>query len=264
MPAIPSRVACTCVVGFMALWPGYALAQHSSLHGIVTDSAGKPVSDADVGVVAHRKLTRTDDQGRFSFPKLPHGPVELSVRRLSYRPATVSVVLSDVPPETLRVTLVPTPAVLSSVEVSAVEVRRRANVEEFYRRRVQGLGTYVTREDIEKRWGGAPSDMLRNTPGIRFVRVVGGGRGVRFPNTSINRRDCAPMIWVDGQKAPGMEIDEIVLADIEGIELYNGPATTPLQFSQGQSSNTCGTIVVWSRPPQYQIYERERKPKPKP
>jgi hypothetical protein len=259
-PAIPSRVACACVLGLIALWPGSALAQRSGLHGIVTDSAGKPVADADVGIVAHRKLTRTDEQGRFSFSKVPLGPVELSVRRLSYRPVTVNLVLTDVRADTLRVTLVAHPAVLTSVEVSAVEIRRRVYVEDFYRRRVQGLGTYVTREDIEKRWGGAPSDMLRNTPGIRFVRVVGGGKGVRFPNTSINRRDCAPMIWVDGQKAPGMEIDEIVLADIEGIELYNGPATTPLQFSQGQSSNTCGTIVVWSRPPQYQLYERKAKP----
>ena len=123
----------------------------------------------------------------------------------------------------------------------------------------RGVGQYVTRDEIEKRWGGTPSDLLRNTPGIRFVRTSR-GKGIRFPTTSINRReDCMPMIWLDGQKAPGMEIDDITLGDIEGIELYNGPSTTPMQFSQMQGSNNCGTIVVWSRPPQYQKFQR---PKP--
>jgi hypothetical protein len=89
--------------------------------------------------------------------------------------------------------------------------------------------------------------MLRNTAGLRFVRVSS-GRGVRFPTTSMSRRDCAPLIWIDGQKAPSMEIDDISLTDIEGIELYHGPSTTPFQFSTG-SSNACGTIAVWSRPP---------------
>jgi hypothetical protein len=67
------------------------------------------------------------------------------------------------------------------------------------------------------------------------------------------------MIWIDGQKVPGLEIDDIPLRDVEGMELYNGPATTPMQFSQAQSARNCGTIVVWSRPAQYQIYDR-RKP----
>jgi hypothetical protein len=45
-----------------------------------------------------------------------------------------------------------------------------------------------------------------------------------------------------------MEIDEIPLNDIEGIELYNGPSTTPAEFWQANGSQ-CGTIVVWSRLP---------------
>jgi hypothetical protein len=56
------------------------------------------------------------------------------------------------------------------------------------------------------------------------------------------------MIWIDGQRAPGMEIDEIPLNDIEGIELYNGPSTTPAEFWQANGSQ-CGTIVVWTRLP---------------
>lgn len=255
--ALPSRLDVVSLAGLLAFWAGPASAQQGTLHGTVKDSAGAPIQDADVGIVALRRLTRTDKQGRFAFTKLPTGDVDVSVRRLSYEPRTVHIVITAIPVDTVRIKLVAHPALLEGMNVSAGEIRRREMIEDFYRRRTRGLGQYITRQDIEKRWGGAPSDLLRSTPGIRFVRVVGGGKGVRFPNTSISRRDCAPMIWVDGQKAPGLEIDDITLGDIEGIELYNGPSTTPLQFSQAQSSNTCGTIVVWTRPPQYQAYKRE-------
>ena len=57
---------------------------------------------------------------------------------------------------------------------------------------------------------------------------------------------CIPLIWLDGQRSPGMEIDEISLGDIEGIELYTGTSTTPPQFWVG-TSNHCGTIVIWTR-----------------
>jgi hypothetical protein len=45
-----------------------------------------------------------------------------------------------------------------------------------------------------------------------------------------------------------MEIDEIPLNDIEGIELYNGASTTPPEFWQANTAQ-CGTIVVWIRLP---------------
>jgi len=246
-----------CFLGLLAFGAGNASAQQSSLAGVVTDSTGAPIRDVDVGIVALRRLTHTDEHGRFAISKLALGDVELSVRRLGYEPRTLVIIVGALPIDTLRITLKSHPAVLAALSVNATEMRKREMIEDFYRRRARGLGQYVTRDEIDKRWGGVPSDMLRNTPGIRFVRVLGGGRGVRFPNTSMTRRDCPPMIWIDGQKAPGMEIDDIVLGDVEGMELYSGPSTTPMQFSQASNANSCGTIVVWSRAPLYQAYQRE-------
>ena len=72
--------------------------------------------------------------------------------------------------------------------------------------------------------------------------------GVRFDSAISARGGCIPTLWIDGQRAPGMEIDAIPLNDIEGIELYNGLSTTPAEFWQGNTPQ-CGTIVVWSRVP---------------
>jgi hypothetical protein len=257
MRALPTRLGLVSFLALAAFATSVADAQQGSVRGTVVDSVGTPIQNADVGIVALKKLTRTDDKGRFAITKLPPGDVELSVRRLSFEPQRVQVAVAMVETDTLRITLFVNPVVLSAITTSAGEIRQREMIEDFYRRLTKGVGQYVGREEVEKRWGGTPSDLLRNTPGIRFVRAGGGRRGIRFPTTTIGRRDCPPMIWIDGQKVPGMEIDEITLGDIEGIELYNGPATTPMQFSQGQGSNNCGTIVVWSRPPQHQRFVRK-------
>ena len=240
------------ICGGLLVFAGQPAFAQGTLRGVVRDTAGKPIADADVGIVTLRRLVKTDEQGRFALTKLPAGVTELSFRRLGYEPRKLSISMGPVEPETLFVTLKHNIALLNPVSVSRGEVRQREMIEDYYRRVVRGVGQYITRDQIEKRWGGTPSDVLRNTPGIRFIKTQSGGRGVRFPPTSINMRDCAPMIWIDGQKAPGLEIDDITLGDIEGIEIYNGPSTTPMQFSQSQNSNTCGTIVIWSRPPQYQ------------
>jgi hypothetical protein len=219
------------------------------LRGIVADSAGTPIRDANVGIVALRQLTRTDELGRFAFAKLPAGEIEVSVRRLGYEPRVMRVVVASVDMDSISVTLIPQVAVLATIAVSSSEKRRRQGIEDFHLRRTRGIGAYVTREEILARGASRPTDALRNQPGLRVVRMRGSNSGVRFLSSAVLRRDCMPMIWLDGQRAPGMEVDDLPVSDIEGIELYSGPSTTPLQFSQSAASSTCGTIVVWSRSP---------------
>lgn len=250
--AAPMRLVVGSLVGLLALGAGSAHGQQGTLRGVVIDSSGAPVRDADVGIVAQRQLTKTDARGRFSFTRLRPGEVEITFRRLGYEPHTARVVVGGVGVDTIAVTLVARAAELAEVEVSAPERRQRLGIEGFHRRRLQGFGTYVARDEIDRRNSMSVSDMLRSVPGIRFIKVRGSSsRGVRFNNTSIRRSDCMPMIWIDGQAVPGFEIDDVILPDIEGIELYSGPSTTPMQFSQTRADNTCGTIVIWSRPPPF-------------
>ena len=44
------------------------------------------------------------------------------------------------------------------------------------------------------------------------------------------------------------EVDDFPATDVEAMELYFGPATTPVQFSQG-AIVACGTVVIWTRIP---------------
>jgi hypothetical protein len=76
--------------------------------------------------------------------------------------------------------------------------------------------------------------------GVRFMSNIGMAGSARSGGV------CQPTIWVDGQAAPGMEIDEIRAQDIHGIEIYRGASTTPAQFAKYGTAQ-CGTIVVWTK-----------------
>jgi hypothetical protein len=242
------KLAFAGLFGLLATLPSAVSAQ-GTLRGVVVDSASRaPVAFADVTILALHMVTRADSQGHFSLSRLPQGRIELSVRRLGFQPQRETIVLSGGGNDSVLVVLVAQPEILSAVAVSGGERRRRQMVEDFYVRRARGIGKFVTREDLEARHARLPTDVL-NLPGISLLRTRY-GISVRFMTTSNVRRDCAPNLWIDGQRAAGMELDEIPVDDIEGIELYNGPSTTPAQFWQGNLSNSaCGTIVVWSRVP---------------
>jgi hypothetical protein len=245
-PAV--RLGVGCLVGALAIAPSPVGAQQTVVRGVVVDSAGSPVSEVALGIVALHHATRTDDHGHFAFPPLPKGDVEISVRRIGYEPLLVRFVVSGGPADSIRVVIAALPDVLEAVNVSATERHRRQRVEDFYWRRSRGIGTYFTREEILKRRATVPSDILRTAKGVRFVRTSVGSGGIRFSSAANMRSGCIPTIWIDGQRAPGMEVDEIPLNDIEGIELYNGASTTPAEFWLGNTAQ-CGTIVVWTRVP---------------
>jgi hypothetical protein len=244
--ASAARLVLGGLLGASALMPGHATAQ-TIVRGVVVDSSGRPVSEVALGILAIHQVARTDDHGHFTLPGVPAGEVEVSVRRIGYEPQLVRFVVSGGPADSIRVVITELPEVLEAVKVSETERHRRQRIEDFYWRRARGIGTYFTREEILARRASVPTDVLRTAKGVRIVRTPN-GTGIRFDSAVSARGGCVPTLWIDGQRAQGMEIDAIPLNDIEGIELYNGLSTTPAEFWQGNAPQ-CGTIVVWSRVP---------------
>lgn len=220
---------------------------HSTLSGLVRDSSGVAVRGAHVSIASLRLETRTDTLGAFQFFDVPIGHTILLVRRMGYAPQTLDHLVSGNAIDSVRFTITAQPLQLAPIVVSERELRRQLHIDEFYKRIERGQGHYITREEIQSRNTSRLTDVVRNVPGVRITRTRG-GNGVRFVGAATMRMSCAPMIWLDGQRAPGMELDELTASDIEGIELYSGPSQTPMRFSQNQQS-TCGTIVIWTRLP---------------
>ena len=59
------------------------------------------------------------------------------------------------------------------------------------------------------------------------------------------------MIYLDGipvqlgGPSPLFDLESIPVDAILGIEVYDGPAATPAQFTGGSAE--CGVIVIWTR-----------------
>ena len=221
-----------------------AHAQDGVVRGRVTDSAGVPIADADVAIVQAHALTRTSATGQFTLANLPRGSHEISIRRLGYQPTTVKAVVGDMA-YSYDVVLTPQAATIAGMNVSAADMKLRLGIEDFYRRRARGSGgKFFTRAEIIDRNPRRTTDVVRDSPGIRVVSTRN-GQGVRFNG----KRQCTPALWLDGQEVRDMELDNVPVTDIEGLELYAGPSTTPMQFSHGWSGTDCGAIVIWTRIP---------------
>jgi len=128
-------------------------------------------------------------------------------------------------------------------------------------RRRQGPGRFFTRQDIDERDPYCLSDLLTSVPDISVVAVGAGTRVVRM----MRRGGCTPTIYLNGATIldvpnPPMpigmqsdavatlhfDIDQWVSPDeVEGVEIYRGPAEVPVEFSTVGSE--CGVIVIRTR-----------------
>ena len=125
-----------------------------------------------------------------------------------------------------------------------------ARLEGFYKRaQTNSFGRYITEAMIEKAHAQHVSDLMRTLPGvlIRPTRKI--GNTVRFRNCGVQRESpetVGPLVWVDGVRMPGAELDEVTqAADVAAIEVYPALAGIPAQFFD--RSAVCGTILSGRR-----------------
>ena len=226
---------------------GGAQAVPWDLLGIVRESSGIPIAGAviEIGAVS----VRSDSLGRFRIQATSRDSLTLVVRRLGFVRVSAFLTAPELRGDTLLVLMDANAQMLASITVKERDLRSALGYGSFEERRAQGLGVYVTREQIVKRNTLRLSDVVRLQRGVHLVRLSNGVYGVRFTASEGRQRACAPEIWVDGQRLRGMEIDDVPANTVEAIELYRSTVTTPFQFTvaDGAATGRCGTIVIWSR-----------------
>lgn len=228
-----------------------------SVRGSVTTTFGLPIGGAYVRLSLAGRGTTTsvesDEDGMFNAVGVPAGTAWLVARRIGYRPDSVRVTVNDGETVESRVQLE-----RIAVELDRVQVIGRRDVTGpmagFYKRMGQGSGRFFTASDIDKRNASRMSDMFRLVPGMRIET-----RG--FQNTVRMRGSrCAPLVWLDAQPlfAAEVDLDAFDPRSFEGMEIYSGAASVPVEFQGNQRmSSACGTIVLWSK--RGETRERKRK-----
>ena len=245
-------VARWCVVLLLAVAgsasPASAQAR-AALVGVVRDSAGNPVPGAEVRLIGDADaIARTNDSGGFRLAALRTGPASFRFRRMGFLPATVNLVLRGGQTDSLVLALTMTTVSLATVLVEDEYLARSHRLlPGFWDRRSRGFGNYMTRDEIEKREPREFVDIVRLMPGVT-IQTRSGRAVIRF-NRGSQRTDCPPQYFVDGMRIDNMSPDEMTPQDVEAIEVYAGPATTPPQFAPRPNTLTCGAVVIWTRLP---------------
>ena len=212
------------------------------LKGVIVDVARAPIAGAEVVVVSRgNTLTQvlTAKDGSFALTGLPAGPVSLRLRRLGYEPKSIEMQIGLPAAAPLDIVLTASATALEDVVIKVEDV---TPLDEFNLHRKQNRGTakFYDQDEIRKRGAMFPSDLFRTVPGVRVQTSMIRGNEIRI-------RGCQPIVWVDGQRVPGVELDEVTTTgDIAGIEFYPSMAGTPAKYSE-RSARPCGTLLVWTK-----------------
>ena len=266
MRSLAARLGGSVLLGCAAtaLVPADALGQRSVLRGRVVspDSAGAPTPDAEITIPTLSRSTRTAEDGTFSFEALTAGSHQVLVRRLGFEPATRTITVRGTDTVTVLLALTPRVQALAEVEVRDKAAPAASSLRAFERDRARANGgTFVSDTLLASNEHSNMSNVLRRVPGAQVARVQFDRRSY---NVLASRRNgqslrggdkyCYFQIYVDGMLRyapaaqnlqPPPDIDEFKVHDYEAIEVYRGPAQTPVQF--GGTGAPCGTIVFWTR-----------------
>jgi hypothetical protein len=212
------------------------------ISGTVADKQGTVLADAEVAVVVRDSVLRsatTGDNGRFRIDHVAPGPVELRVQRVGFQ---ISHVVVDASPldRSIFISLDPVIDVLDAVNVGGDSTARTLSphlIEFYARARSSHLGYFLDEQKLKELRPEYTSDALRMVPGV-VVRPSG-----RIGN-DVKIRGCAPLVWVDGLRATGAQVDDVTHgSDVAAIEVYESTAGVPPQYTDRTA--TCGTILVW-------------------
>ena len=211
-----------------------------TVSGIIKDAAGSPVSDVEVGVIRGEQLQQfviTAADGKFLISGVASAVIPLRVRRLGYGMQYLDVDARTPAATALEIVLKPVPNELEEVTVAGTDTKLRG----FYERREKRgtFGRFLEGHEIRRLAPTNPSDLFRSVPGI-VISSASGGNAIRI-------RGCQPMVWLDGQRVPGAELDEVIQpSEIAAIEFYPSSAGTPAQYLE-RENRLCGLVLVWTR-----------------
>jgi hypothetical protein len=216
------------------------------LTGRVADAVGAAIVKAEILITNTAIRAETGTDGRFELEGLPSGAVEVIVRRLGFSPAKIPLQLDVGELRDIRVLLSPVAFVIDSVSVVAEARVIEKAFNGFESRKSRGFGTFITREQIDKKNPRTTTDLFRTVSGVKLLRENGTPTVV---STRLGTMAYCPVrYFIDGASYPlyGQSIDTMIqVVDIGAIEVYPGGATVPPQF--GGRESACGVIAIWTR-----------------
>lgn len=211
------------------------------LSGVVRDTLGKPLADAEIVVVGVGLSARSSSDGVFAVFGIPPGVRRIVVRRVGYEQVVTDISIEAGADARMDVDLFP--AMTQLAEVVVTEDRPVPGpMMEFERRRKTYNGTFMSEDEIARRKPLRSTDLVR---GISGVSVKAATRGPGFLIwMGSGGVSCRPAIYLDGIPTSEATLDNFPAQDMVGIEVYRKAYDAPPPYL---STSGCGVVAFWSR-----------------
>ncbi len=224
--------------------PLHAQAHATFLGTVMADSAGDPLSNAEIVIPSLGIGGRTDSAGRFRIENVKPGEYAVVIRRLGFTPLRTRLTFEANETSAQQFELRAVLPMLAKVNVIAPDTARSLyldNMTSFEERRTHGFGTFIGSEELQAARERHLSTVLHTIPAIRFYRAG----GALVVGSAQSDRRCPSQVYYDGVKvnAP-FDIESIQPGSLRGIEYYPASAGAPGAFEA--SPGYCGVLVIWT------------------
>ena len=239
------------------------------ISGRVIDLAETPIKEAEIVWQTDKRSVFTGADGTFRLSVPIRGVTVVLVRKPGYRGQALRMDLTG-GSWSGDIRLIAGPYQLPDVEVSAryakpAEYAETDKYDDFFRRQKLGMGTFISREQIERMNVFHTVELLRGIPGvfanisdpsnpltadIRMARCS--GEGNRLGKVAVyvdGRRLIEPGPWGErgyyGKNAHDLAymLEQIAPTGIEMVEIFRGPSQIPGEFHW----DGCAAIAIWTR-----------------
>jgi len=229
----------------------------ASIIGRVIGPTNAPVTAVTIEAVGVG-LTYSDSAGDFRLPGLPRGSLIIRATKIGFRPVLKVVTIVSGEPLYLAIALDESAHELGPVVVrgdSTITVLGDPSGFESRRRKATG-GLYILAADIDRKHVIETEQIFHGIPAVQVdtggIVVIKRGetslRDLYLTGKNVNQFNMCigAQVLVDGVHMPQpFNINQISLSSIRGIEIYQGPATTPPALRSPKT--ICGTVAIWTK-----------------
>jgi hypothetical protein len=218
----------------------------ATLSGSVrSDSAGQPLSNAEVSIPSLRMRTRTDSAGHFRMDDIKPGAYDVVIRRLGFAPLRLSMTFEPDETTAQQFELSPSVYELEKVRVRSPDTARSLyvdNITAFERRRRSGFGSFIGAQELQAASDRHMTTVLQTIPNLRLYHLPS---GPIVAGSEESGSKCYAQVYYDGVKVNwAFDVNSLMPATLRGVEYYSNRASAPADFSA--SPGYCGVLVFWT------------------
>jgi hypothetical protein len=230
----------------------------SIIVGVVVDENKSPLAGSTVEILSVGRMF-TDSTGAFRFATVPSGTLIVRATMIGRQPVMKLVTVSPGAQLRLDIALLPLTQQLPAVVVredSSFSLLTDPTGFDERRKSTAGGGHYILAQDIAEKHITETEQLFHGIPTVQVdtggIVVIKRGeislRDIYLSGKDVNQfKMCiGAQVMVNGVAMPQpFNINTIPPFEIRGIEIYSGPATTPMPLRSPKT--VCGTVAIWMK-----------------